>query len=93
MSIESLSGLELQALKDFAGHHRISAQRVTERLLDAGLIEVMRVGNIKSTEAPALLPTFITVKGKRLLESLAESHECRPSFSRCFGRDEHGNHN
>lgn len=73
MSAEALSELELQALKDFAGKNRLSAQRVTERLLEAGLIEVIRVGNTESTEAPALLPTFITAKGKRLLDSLTES--------------------
>ena len=72
MSTEGLSGLELQALKDFAGKRRISTQRVTERLLDAGLIEVMRVGNPESTEEAALLPTFITAKGRRLLEGLTE---------------------
>jgi hypothetical protein len=73
MSSEGLSALELQALKDFASKNRISAQRVTERLFDAGLIEVMRLGKPKSTEEPALLPAFITAKGKTLLDNLAES--------------------
>jgi hypothetical protein len=73
MRTEGVSGLDLQALKDFAGKHRISEQRVTERLFDAGLIEVMRLGKPESTEEPALLPTFITAKGKKLLDKLAES--------------------
>ena len=72
-STEGLSALELQALKDFAGKNRKSTQRVTERLFDAGLIEVMQLGKPEFTEMPALLPTSITVKGQKLLDRLAGS--------------------
>jgi hypothetical protein len=72
-STEGLSTQELQAFKDYAGKNRKSAQRVTERLFGAGLIEVMRLGKPESTEMPALLPTLITVKGLKLLDSLTGS--------------------
>jgi hypothetical protein len=72
-STQGLSVLELQALRDFASKNRKSVQRVTERLFEAGLTEVMRLGKPESTEMPALLPTLITLRGHKLLDSLTEN--------------------